>query len=246
MSAKRDQIVDFLDRTLEVREVPDPYCPNGLQVEGRSEVELIGFAVDACLQTFEALSDCHMIITHHGLFWPSIKSVKGPMRESLAFLLSRDINLYPVHLPLDVHAEYGNNVQLLRKLGWTPSERFDQVGWLGEGQDTTPEALHAELEALLEAPVRLMKFGGDKIRRLALSSGGGSIGLVAAAKKAGADAVVTGEASHPIYHAAKEMGMTLILAGHYKTETWGVRALQTLLEEQFGVRTKFVDFPTGF
>lgn len=244
--AQRDQIVEFLDRTLEIHDVPDPYCPNGLQVEGCSEIKKIGFAVDACHQTFEALSDCQMIVTHHGLFWPSIKSVKGPMRKSLAFLLGRDINLYPVHLPLDVHAEYGNNVQLLSKLGWKAQERFDQVGWVGEGREVTAQALSKELEQLLESPVRLLPFGSDTVRRCAMSSGGGSIGLLVSAKRAGADIVITGEASHPIYHAAKEMGMSLILAGHYKTETWGVRALQSLLESEFQVETEFVDFPTGF
>ena len=78
--ASRNDIVNFLDQVLEVREVKDPYCPNGLQVEGCEEVKRIGFAVDACQQTFEALKDCHMIVTHHGLFWPSVKSIKGAMR----------------------------------------------------------------------------------------------------------------------------------------------------------------------
>lgn len=242
----RDELVTFLDETLQVREVPDPYCPNGLQVEGREQVRKVGFAVDACIQTFEALADCDMIVTHHGLFWPSIKRVTGPMRRSLAFLLEREITLYPVHLPLDVHAEYGNNVQLMRQLGWNAEERFDQVGWLGTGPSKTPEELRTELEELLSSPVRLLAFGRDKVERLAVSSGGGSIGLLASAVQAGADLVITGEASHPIYHAAKEMRINLILAGHYQTETWGVKALQKLLGERFGVETRFVDFPTGF
>ncbi len=243
---KREEIVTFLDQTLQVHEVPDPYCPNGLQVEGREEIQKVGFAVDACIQTFEALADCHMIVTHHGLFWPSIKRVTGPMRRSLAFLLEREINLYPVHLPLDVHAEYGNNVQLMEQLGWKPQERFDQVGWIGSGPATTPGALKEQLQSLLGSDVRLLPFGGDRVERLAVSSGGGSIGLLASAAKAGADLVITGEASHPIYHAAKEMGINLILAGHYQTETWGVKALQKLLAERFKLETRFVDFPTGF
>ena len=244
--ASRDDIVDFLDQVLEVGEVKDPYCPNGLQVEGCEEVERVGFAVDACQQSFEALGDCQMIITHHGLFWPSIKSVKGPIRKSLGFLIENNINPYPVHLPLDVHAEYGNNVQLIRALGWHPEERFDQVGWTAEGKTTTREELAVELEHILGSKVRLLPFGEAEVSRLAVSSGGGSIGLLHSALNAGADLLITGEASHPIYHAAKELGINLVLAGHYATETWGVRSLMPLLEREFQVTTKFVDFPTHF
>lgn len=247
MASRRD-IVEFLDRELETHEVPDPYCPNGLQVEGGDTVERIGLAVDACQQTFEALSDCQMIITHHGLFWPSIKRVTGAVRRSLGLLIERNISLYSVHLPLDVHAQYGNNVQLLRRLGWEPSERFDQVGWVADAEDraSTGEHVARDLEAVLGSTVRLLAFGPPEVKRLALSSGGGSIGLLHSAREAGADLLITGEASHPIYHAAREMGLNLILAGHYQTETWGVRALGPLLEQRFGVSTRFVDFPTGF
>lgn len=244
--SKRAEIVSFLDRVLEVKTVPDPYCPNGLQVEGAEDVKKIGVAVDACLQTFQALQDCQMIITHHGLFWPAVKSIKGPIRRALGYLFERNINLYSVHLPLDVHPEYGNNVQLLRKLGWQAEERFDQVGWIGEGKTTDRDSLCQDLEKLLGSKVRLLPFGDSKISKIAMSSGGGSIGLLASAQAAGADIVVTGEASHPIYHAAKEMGINLILAGHYKTETWGVQALRPLLEREFGVESTFVDFPTEF
>jgi dinuclear metal center YbgI/SA1388 family protein len=243
--ASRDEIVEFLDGELAVQEVPDPYCPNGLQVEGCQQVQSVGLAVDACLQTFAALSDCQMIITHHGLFWPSLRSVTGPIRRSLGLLMEKDINLYAVHLPLDVHAEYGNNVRMLRRLGWQPTQRFDQVGWMAQGQ-STPSKLAAELEAILGGPVRLLPFGTENVRTIAVSSGGGSIGLLHSALQAGADLVVTGEATHPIYHAARELGMNLILAGHYQTETWGVQALGPLLEKRFGVATRFVDFPTGF
>ncbi len=244
--ATRDDIVSFLDAELAVHEVPDPYCPNGLQVEGSQDIERVGLAVDACQQTFEALADCQMIITHHGLFWPSTKSITGALRKSLGLLIERNINLYSVHLPLDVHAEYGNNVCLLRRLGWKPTERFDQVGWIGEGLERSPEEVSRDLQAILGSPVRLLPFGPEKVTRLALSSGGGSIGLLHSARAAGAQLVVTGEASHPIYHAAKELGISLILAGHYQTETWGVQALAPLLESKFGIATKFVDFPTGF
>jgi dinuclear metal center YbgI/SA1388 family protein len=244
--ASRDDIVAFLDRVLAIHEVADPYCPNGLQVEGATQIQRVGLAVDACMQTFEELVDCQLIVTHHGLFWPALKSVTGPVRRSLAFLIEREISLYGAHLPLDVHPEYGNNVCLLRRLGWQPAERFDQVGWIGVGQQSTPNRVARDLEAVLGSSVRLLAFGQPEVRRLAVSSGGGSIGLLHSAVKAGAELVITGEASHPIYHAAREMGINVILAGHYKTEIWGVQALGPLLEQQFGVSTRFADFPTGF
>jgi dinuclear metal center YbgI/SA1388 family protein len=243
--AHRDQIVEFLDQVLEVDEVTDPYCPNGLQVEGTETVEKIGFAVDACQESFEALSDCHMIITHHGLFWPSVKRITGPMKKSLGILFRNDINLYPVHLPLDVHAVYGNNVQLIKALGWQVEERFDKVGWTATGEPLTRQELREKLQDQVNDSVRLLPFGTEEVRLLAVSSGGGSIGLLHSAREAGADTVVTGEASHPIYHAAKELGINLILAGHYATETWGVKALMPLLEREFAVTTRFVDIPTG-
>ena len=244
--ASRDEIVRFLDQVLEVKEVKDPYCPNGLQVEGKESVQKIGFAVDACQQTFEALQDQDMIITHHGLFWPSVKSIQGAMRKSLAYLFKNDINLYPVHLPLDVHAVYGNNVQLIKALGWQVEDRFDAVGWTATGDEVSVSQLHEKLEVVLGSPVRLLPFGSDTVSHIAVSSGGGSIGLLHSAMGVGAQALITGEASHPIYHATKELGINLLLAGHYATETWGVKSLMPLLEREFGVSTKFVDFPTQF
>lgn len=243
--AQRDEIVSFLDRTLDIESVPDPYCPNGLQIEGTSQVTKIGLAVDACLESFRALSDCQLILTHHGLFWPSIKSLTGPLRRSIGFLIERDINLYSAHLPLDVHDVYGNNAVLLKALGWMPQERFDQVGWIAQGPASPLTSVAQDLDKLLENPGRLLAFGPSQVKRLAVSSGGGSIGLLANAKAAGADLLITGEATHPIYHAAQEMGMNLILAGHYLTETWGVKALGPLLEKAFDVSTRFIDLPTG-
>lgn len=243
--SSRKEIVSFLDEYLATTEVPDPYSTNGLQVEGAEQIERIGFCVDACMQTFEQLEDCHMVVVHHGLFWPSIKRVTGPMRRSLAYLLTRDISLYCSHLPLDLHAEVGNNACLIDSLGWTRTERFDQVGWLAEG----PARPLAEFEAWGRATlgdIRLLHFGGDTVARVAVSSGGGSIGMVYNAVSAGADLFITGEASHPIYHAAKEVGLNVLLGGHYATETWGVRALMPVLAERFGVKTRFVDVPTGF
>lgn len=244
--AELQAIVDYLDELLATRLIADKYCPNGLQVEGRGPVDRVGFCVDACQQTFELLSDCQLVVVHHGLFWPSFDRVTGPLYRSLGFLLERGMALYCSHLPLDYHRELGNNAQLLKLLGLTPAEPFPPVGWTARlSEPATAQALAARLEVAL-GPVRLLEFGPAKVERIAVSSGQASTGMIAEARRLQCDIFLTGEASHPVYHAAREAGLHVILGGHYATETWGVRALMPELERQFGVAVRFVDVPTGF
>ncbi|MBI3927274.1 MAG: Nif3-like dinuclear metal center hexameric protein [Armatimonadetes bacterium] len=241
------EIVAFLDEYLRTREVPDSYCPNGLQVEGEARVSRVGFCVDACMQTFEQLADCQLVVVHHGLFWPSVSRVVGPVREQLRFLLQRGMGLYCSHLPLDKHREVGNNARLLKLLDLEPEEEFGPVGWTGSfGTPVSRDAILDRLAPPLGNSVRLLPFGPETVGKIAVSSGSGSIGMVAEAVRLGAGMFLTGEAGHPIYHAARELGMNVLLGGHYATETWGVRALMPVLEERFGVETRFVDVPTGF
>lgn len=244
--AELQAIVDYLDELLATRLVPDKYCPNGLQVEGRGPVEQVGFCVDACLQTFELLSDCQLVVVHHGLFWPSFDRVTGPLYRSLGYLIERGMALYCSHLPLDAHRELGNNAQLLKLLDLLPEEPFAPVGWTARlPEPTTAQALAARLEPALGG-LRLLDFGAPRVERIAVSSGQASPGMIAQARGMQCDLLLTGEASHPLYHAAREAGMNVILGGHYATETWGVQALRPVLERQFGVATRFVDVPTGF
>lgn len=244
--AELNQIVAFLDDTLQTSAVSDPYSSNGLQVEGQAQVQRLGFCVDACLQTFELLSDCQLIVVHHGLFWPSLTRIQGPVYRSLHQLISLGIGLYCSHLPLDRHRELGNNAQLLKLLGLAPLNEFAPVGWTGEFSEARPrEELAQTLEQWLN-PVRLLAFGEPMVGRIAVSSGQASVSMVTEAQRLGCQLLLTGEASHPIYHAAKEAGLNVILGGHYATETWGVKALMNVLETQFSVTTRFVDVPTGF
>lgn len=245
MARSRD-IVAFLDEYLGTDEVPDRYCPNGLQVEGAEQVFSVGFCVDACMATFEQLEDCQLVVVHHGLFWPSVSRVVGPVRRQLEFLLTREVGLYCSHLPLDKHPEVGNNAQLLSHLDLSRQEEFGEVGWFGEGPETSRDRFFEKARELLGEGARLLPFGSPRVGRVAVSSGGGSLGLLSEAVRRGADLMLTGEASHPIYHAAREAGINVLLGGHYATETWGVRALMPVLAERFGVKTRFVDVPTGF
>lgn len=245
--AELKAIVAYLEDLLRHREIPDRYCPSGLQVEGAAEVSSIGFCVDACLESFQALGECQLVIVHHGLFWPSAGRITGALRERLAYLLTRDMSLYASHLPLDKHPNLGNNAQLLAQLGLKAEEEFGEVGWLGEFDSPVPRTeLVERLGKILAGPVRLLDFGPQEVLRIGVSSGSGGHELLAAAATRRADLVLTGETSHPMYHAAREAGVNVALGGHYATETWGLKALMPRLEEAFGVQTWFVDVPTGF
>lgn len=242
--ASRLEIVRFLDDLTRKDEFKD-YTNNGLQVEGCEEVNKIGFAVDACLQTFEELQDCQMIVCHHGMWWPAMERCAGTEHARLKFLLDRDINVYGSHLPLDAHPQYGNNVQVLKALGFEPADKFGDIGWYAN-TDMTRDALVERINALFPDKVRYLAFGQEKITRVAVCSGGGGSEHMIKSMEHGADFYITGEAHHDIYHKARERKMNVCLAGHYNTEIFGVQALMPVLEETFGVETRFAEIPTGF
>ena len=242
--ARLSDIVQFLDTQLNHSGVPEPYGSNGLQVEASEEVDKVGFAVDACEQSFEALADCQLVLVHHGLFWPKIGRIQGAMARQIRKLFAQGTSLYASHLPLDVHPEWGNNAQILRKLGLTRGDIFAPVGYLAECRQSLDNFVRHVEDTI--GPSRLLAFGPAQLERVAVSSGQASVGMVDQAVAAGAQVLLTGEAGHPIFHAARQAHLNILLAGHYQTEVWGVRALMPVLEEQFGVRTRFVDIPTGF
>ena len=237
-------IVAYLDQRLDTVNVPEAYATNGLQVEACVEVGQVGFAVDACQATFDALSDCQLIVVHHGLFWPKISRITGVTARCMGQLFQQGTSLYASHLPLDVHPEVGNNAQIIGRLGLQRGALFAPVGYLAETDEDLP-GLHRRVEECI-GPARLLDFGPARVRRLAVSSGQASVGMVEQAVAAGAQVLLTGEAGHPIYHAARQAGLSIVLAGHYQTEVWGVKALMPELHRQFGLMTRFVDIPTGF
>ncbi len=248
----RAEIVAFLDEYLSIGSFPDK-SRNGLQVEGKEEVERVAFAVDACMDTFvkaKALG-ADMLIVHHGLIWGGIEYVRGLVQKRLKFLLENEINLYAAHLPLDVHPEVGNNAQLLKLLGLEPKEPFGgyngiKIGYLGEFQEPKPLPLVAQIlvEKLKTDYVKGYEFGVEEIKHVAVVSGRGGFAIPEAIEK-GVDLFITGEFLHDDYHTAKEGKLNVIAAGHYATETLGVKALMPLLEEKFGVSVFFIDEPTG-
>lgn len=248
---ERDALVAYLDEFLAVGEWDDKSL-NGLQVEGARRVEKIALATDAALATFDLAAEAgaQLLIVHHGLFWGAVEPVAGPLRARLRALLERDLSLYAAHLPLDAHPEVGNNAVLARLLALEERQPFGQWGGRAIGvRGRLPApldrvALAARLEALLGARPCVLPFGPPRIETVAIVSGAAGE-LIPEASEAGVDAFVTGETSHVAWHAAREHGINLFFAGHYATETVGVRALGERIEAVFGAEVVFLDAPTG-
>jgi dinuclear metal center YbgI/SA1388 family protein len=252
VSCSRDRLVTYLDEYLEIDEWEEKSL-NGLQVEGVAEVERIALATDGALATFAMAREAgaSFLIVHHGLFWGHDQAIVGPRRARIAALLEAGISLYAAHLPLDAHPGVGNNAVLARLLkveNLVPFGRWGArtLGWRGQlGSPADRATLAAGLEALLGARPDVLPFGADEVRSVAIVSGAAA-DLVSEAAEAGVDAFVTGETSHVAWHQARELGMNVFFAGHYATETLGVRALGDHLAGEFGVETVFLDCPTGY
>ncbi|USZ67477.1 Nif3-like dinuclear metal center hexameric protein [Halorussus salilacus] len=228
---------------------------NGLQVgPDHSEVETAAFAVDAAEQTAEVAADrdADVLVVHHGVSWGGIERVTGREYGRIAPLVENDVALYVSHLPLDAHPELGNAAGIADLLGLEDREPFaelgpEHVGQRGRAPDpVATDRLRATLESELDhfgQGVRVLDFGPEEIEDVAVVTGSGVDWLDEAAET-GVDALITGEGKGKAYHVAREEGLTVFLAGHYATETFGVQSLQALADE-WGLETTFIDAPTG-
>lgn len=246
-SVSRTALAGWLDTLLEARRFDD-YCPNGLQVEGAADVRRVVLGVTASLALVRAAAErgAQAILVHHGWFWrgedPRVVATK---RERLATLLAHGINLYAYHLPLDVHPELGNNVQLARRLGWPDGEPIGRDGLIriAELPDTIDAAaLAARLAAGLGREPLLVGAAARPLRRIAWCTGAAQ-DMLQQAIDAGADAFVSGEIAERTTHLAREAGVVYAAAGHHATERFGVQAVGAALAERFGVEVTFVDDP---
>jgi dinuclear metal center YbgI/SA1388 family protein len=250
---KLESLVQYLDTYLGVADHPD-YGPalNGLQVAGTERVQVVATAVDATLASIEAASalGADLLIVHHGLFWDGVGPVSGRRYRRLKALFDADLALYSAHLPLDAHPEVGNCALLADAIGLQQEGRFGRyqgtdIGWWGTlTEPWSAEALQRVVSGVVGGPVRVLSGGPDGIQRVAVLTGGGGSFVEEAAAR-GMDALVTGEASHHTFFDAAELGVHVLLAGHYATETFGVRALGEHVAERFGVTAHFIDQPTG-
>lgn len=257
-------VVQYLDGYLDVAEHPDnPNALNGLQVDATCgngkdlsrghAVSRVAVAVDASLAAIREAAGvgADLLLVHHGISFAGLQPVTGLYGRRVVALLDAGISLYACHLPLDSHTEVGNNILLARECGLSPKRRMGQhegiaIGWWGELKEPCgPKALTALVGTAVDGPVRLVGDGPEIIGRVGVVTGGGGSYLYEAARL-GLDAFVTGEAVHYQSIDATELGIHLLLAGHYKTETFGVRALGQHLEDRFGLPWTFLDLPTGF
>ena len=245
------KLVSFLDSELRLSEFPEDESSNGLQIEGNPAVRKIGVSVDACDYVFNKASEMEIdfLIVHHGLIWGGLKNLRGVMKKRIKKLFDADISLYACHLPLDWHPEYGNNIQLLQLLGIRKMGEFGKyhgknIGYWGRtARELLPEKFTADVDRVLETRSTSVFFG-KTVRKVGVVSGGGWSG-VHDAEKYGIDTFLTGEPSHSAYTLAEEMKVNLVFAGHYATETAGVKAVGNMLRKKYEIPVEFIGHPTG-
>jgi dinuclear metal center YbgI/SA1388 family protein len=257
MSHKLPEIAGFLDAELRVSEVPDyPQALNGIQLENGGTVTRVACAVDFSLRTCrEAVAlEADLLVVHHGIFWGGARPFRGVRYQQLSELLSRGVAVYAAHLPLDVHPTLGNNALLAASLGLDPGGGFNRfqgidVGLMGDSDMPTAQLTDRAREFARAA-------GGDVVvtpfddsrrtRRWGLCTGAGASSTsIQEAIDRGIDTLVVGEGPHHTAVEAMDAELTVIYAGHYATETLGVRAVGELLAERFDLPWEFIHSPTG-
>lgn len=242
------KLANKLDQFLEIHQFKD-YCPNGLQIEGKTEVKKIITGVTACQELIDiaCAENADAILVHHGFFWKGeAPEITGMKYKRIKSLLDNGINLYAYHLPLDVHPELGNNAQLARLLGITdrrPLEPWEKrsVGRVGKFEEAiAPDALAARIESVLARKPLHIDGGKKEIKSIAWCTGGGQDYISIAAEQ-GIDAFISGEVSERTVHIAREMGIHFYAAGHHATERYGVKVLGEWLETEFDCDVTFID-----
>ena len=240
----------YLNEMLEITHFKD-YCPNGLQVQGKKTIKTIITGVTASLALIEDAikHDADAILVHHGWFWKNDDSrIIGQLHTRLKLLMDHDINLFAYHLPLDQHPQLGNNIQLAKVLAINVQGQSveNNLVWYGKPnpihQKPTLEQFANYLEKKLQ---RIPLVIGDQerpINKVAWCTGGAQ-GYIELAAKLGADVYISGEISEQTTHAARELGIAFISAGHHATERYGVMALGQHLVKELGIKHRFIDIP---
>lgn len=240
---KLKKLIEAIDTELSIDSFHDASF-NGLQVEGAEEVATIVLAVSACQEVFDMAIElgAQLVLVHHGLFWegadPRLVSFHG---KRIKTLLQHNISLAAYHLPLDAHMTLGNNAQIAHILGlkqvkpWGEYKKASTlIGVSGElDAEISLDALVTEVDKKLNTVSSVLQFGADKVKSIAVVSGGAGNDFLEQALNLPADVLITGELEEPMYHLAKEAGINVIGAAHYATERWGVMALGEWLEKKF-------------
>jgi dinuclear metal center YbgI/SA1388 family protein len=249
--ASLPEIVSYTNDLLRIREVGDwDNALNGLQIENSGGVTRIGAAVDASTRVLEAAAkqNVDLLIVHHGLFWPGLQPVAGALRRQLKLAFENNIALYSAHLPLDLHPRVGNNALLAAALALKSNHPFfeekGQMIGIKVRAALLRDDLDRKLRKVLGGPVKAFMFGPKRTGTIGIITGGAGSEIYKVAQE-GIDTFITGEAPHWAAVAADELGMNLLLGGHYATEVFGVKALSTHLSNRFKIPWIFIDCPTG-
>ena len=254
--ASLSEIVEFCDSELRIAEIPDyPQALNGLQLANRSgEVTRIVAAVDACLPVIResVVRQGNLLVVHHGMFWSGAQRIVDAQFEKIRVAMEGDLAIYSCHIPLDVHPGLGNNAMLMKSLELSAEINpfFDwkgiQLGLRADGVGVNRDELLERVKSATGADALICPGGPEKIESLGVITGGAG-GEVLAVGETGIDTFITGEGPHWSYTAAEELGMNVIYAGHYATETFGVKSLAGELCDRLEgeLSWEFVDHPTG-
>ena len=248
--ASLSEIVSYTNRFLRIRDVGDwDNVLNGLQIENSGRVTRFGAAVDVSTRvlTEAAKQDIDLLIVHHGLFWPGLQPIQGALRRQLRIAFENDVALYSAHLPLDIHPRVGNNARLVAALGLKSAQPFLEEKGQPVGlkiRASLPRSeLVRKLQKALNGPLKVFGFGPKQTRAIGVVTGAAGSEIYRVADEE-IDTFITGEAAHWAAVAADEVGVNLLLGGHYATEVFGVKALVAHLSKRFRVPWEFIDCPT--
>lgn len=250
--AELPEVRTYLQALLRVDETPDyPPAHNGVQLANDGFVGKVGAAVDACRPVIQQAVDAEvdLLVVHHGLFWSGVQMIEGAYYEKLKLAMEHNLAIYSAHIPLDVHEIYGNNVLLAKALGLEETTPFFPwkgilLGRRASVDGWTRESLKGVLEDVLGSHVHCAPGGPEELKEVGIITGGAGSEVAAMAAE-GIDTFITGEGPHHTYALAEEFGVNLFYAGHYATETFGVRALAEHLAEKYDVPHLFIDHPSG-
>jgi len=249
---KLKKLTEFLNEILSIDKFRSDSSLNGLQVEASDDTKRVAFAVDVSQKAIKKAVkwNADLLVVHHGLFWDGPAPLTGILARRVKLLLENGLSLYAAHLPLDAHPEIGNGAQLAKLIGLEQTVLFGKykdllIGTAGSlKRTTTVDSLSRKIARLLGHRPKIIKNGPENIKRIAIVTGGGASFAEEAGEK-GYQALITGESSHASYHFALELGVSIICAGHYATETLGVKALKEIVEDECGLECRFIDVPTG-
>jgi dinuclear metal center YbgI/SA1388 family protein len=242
---KLNELTHYTQQLMHVERFKD-YCPNGLQVEGRQDILKIVSGVTASMALLEAAhkANADLILVHHGYFWRNEDArIVGIKRNRIAYLMKNDLNLLAYHLPLDAHAEFGNNVQLGKLLGFNPVNYAGEEDLVAYAELETPIILGDFLLRVENCLQRSPMCIGDRnklIKKVAWCTGAAQ-SYIETAAALGADVFISGEISEQTTHQALEMGVAYVAAGHHATERYGVKALGEHLAGKFDLEHEFID-----